>query len=278
MSVKARDIPLPRKLADGSFDSRDFESWMRNVYGKFSSINNFVNDVLNAGDGITLTFDDTNNTLEVKTTVSLPASTATGDIIYANDTPAWDVLTGNTSGTLKYLAQTGDGSNSAAPEWVEIASSTLPTMSSATLRGLITDETGSGLAVFNTSPTLVTPILGVAAATSINKLTITAPATGSTLTIADGKTLTANNTLILSGTDGETLTLTKGLTVTTNAGTLAFNAAGKTLTIELDSLVNQDLTTDSSPTFATVKLSGLTDGKIPYHVDDATGLADSPLY
>lgn len=38
------------------------------------------------------------------------------------------------------------------------------------------------------------------------------------------------------------------------------------------------LTTGSSPVFVTVKLSGLTDGYIPYHVADATGLADSPIW
>lgn len=40
----------------------------------------------------------------------------------------------------------------------------------------------------------------------------------------------------------------------------------------------QDLSTAASPTFATVKLSGLTDGYIPYHVADATGLANSGLF
>jgi hypothetical protein len=39
-----------------------------------------------------------------------------------------------------------------------------------------------------------------------NKVTITAPATGATLTIADGKTLTANNSLTFSGTDATTMT------------------------------------------------------------------------
>lgn len=56
------------------------------------------------------------------------------------------------------------------------------------------------------SPTLVTPTLGVATATSINKVALTAPATGSTLTIADGKTLTANNSITLAGTDSTTMT------------------------------------------------------------------------
>ena len=57
-----------------------------------------------------------------------------------------------------------------------------------------------------TNPTMTTPTLGVAAATSVNKVAITAPATSATLTIADGKTLTANNTLTLAGTDSTTMT------------------------------------------------------------------------
>ncbi|MEN9362945.1 MAG: Invertebrate iridescent virus 22, partial [Bacteroidota bacterium] len=71
----------------------------------------------------------------------------------------------------------------------------------------IASQTGTGTTfVMDTSPSLVTPSLGVATATSINKVTITAPASGSTLTIADGKTLTANNSLTLAGTDGKTMT------------------------------------------------------------------------
>jgi len=81
---------------------------------------------------------------------------------------------------------------------------TLPTSGTVTALGNTT--TGSGNIVLATSPSLTTPTLGVASATSINKVTITAPATGSTLTIADGKTLTVNNTLTLSGTDSTTMT------------------------------------------------------------------------
>lgn len=74
----------------------------------------------------------------------------------------------------------------------------------ATLLG----QTSSGTAglVGTTSPTLITPTLGVASATSINKVALTAPATGSTLTILDGKTLTVNNTIVLAGTDAQTYT------------------------------------------------------------------------
>jgi hypothetical protein len=56
------------------------------------------------------------------------------------------------------------------------------------------------------SPSFTTPDLGVATATSVNKLTITAPATSATFTIANGKTLTASNTLTLAGTDSTTMT------------------------------------------------------------------------
>lgn len=67
--------------------------------------------------------------------------------------------------------------------------------------------TGSGTVLaLATGATLVTPTLGVATATSINKMAITAPATSSTLAVADGKTLTASNTLTLAGTDSTTMT------------------------------------------------------------------------
>lgn len=59
---------------------------------------------------------------------------------------------------------------------------------------------------FWNSPTLVTPTLGVATATSVNKVAITAPAAAATLTIANGKTFTVNNSLALTGTDATTLT------------------------------------------------------------------------
>jgi hypothetical protein len=67
------------------------------------------------------------------------------------------------------------------------------------------------------SPTLVTPVLGVATATSVNKVAITAPATSATLTIADTKTLTVSNDATVSGTntgddDDETITITDNTT------------------------------------------------------------------
>lgn len=73
---------------------------------------------------------------------------------------------------------------------------------SAGLLAALSDETGTGLAVFNTSPTLITPILGVATATSINGLTITT--SSGTLTVANN----ASASLLTSGNFALTLTST----------------------------------------------------------------------
>lgn len=129
----------------------------------------------------------------------------------------------------------------------------LATPSSANLAAAVTDETGSGALVLATSPTLVTPVLGVAAATSINKLAITAPATSATLAIADGKTLTVSNTMTLTGTDstsydldsiGSAVTLLTAV-ATTSGTSKDFNipAGAKEITIS----------------FAGVSLSGTSD-------------------
>ena len=82
----------------------------------------------------------------------------------------------------------------------------LGTPSSANLRTAVTDETGTGALVFANTPTLITPVLGVATATSVNKMAITAPATSSTLAVADGKTFTVNHSITLAGTDTTTMT------------------------------------------------------------------------
>lgn len=76
----------------------------------------------------------------------------------------------------------------------------LATPSSANLAAAVTDETGTGAAVFATSPTLVTPTLGVATATSVNAVTLAA---GSLSVALHGGSLPAsgsNNTFLGYGT------------------------------------------------------------------------------
>lgn len=113
---------------------------------------------------------------------------------------------------------------------VALTSGTLAQFAATTssqLAGVISDETGSGALVFATSPTLVTPILGVATATSINNVTITAPASSATLTIANGKTLTANASITLAGTDASVLSLAGNLT-TAGAFAITFTSTATT--------------------------------------------------
>lgn len=97
-------------------------------------------------------------------------------------------------------------------------------------------STGTGNVVRATSPTLTTPSIGAASATSVNKVAITQPTNNATLTIADGKTLTANASLTFNGTDSTTMTFPStsatmaGLGIAnafTNANTFT-NASGQT--------------------------------------------------
>lgn len=64
-------------------------------------------------------------------------------------------------------------------------------------------------------------VTGNATVGTLNKITFTQPATSATLTIINGKTLTASNTLTFSGTDGSTLNVGTGGTL----GTAAYTAA-----------------------------------------------------
>ena len=105
-----------------------------------------------------------------------------------------------------------------------------------------------------TSPTLTTPTLGVASATSINKLTITAPATSATLTVANSKTLSVSNTLTFTGTDASSVAFGTGGTVAYTANKLSVFAA--TTSAELAGVISDEtgsgaLVFATSPTFTT---------------------------
>jgi len=112
-------------------------------------------------------------------------------------------LTTGVTGTLP-IANGGTGTTSTTfTNLTTNVTGTLPVANGGTG---VTSSTGTVAVVLSTSPTLVTPVLGVATATSVNKVALTAPATSATITIADGKTLTASNSLTLAGTDATTMT------------------------------------------------------------------------
>lgn len=136
--------------------------------------------------------------------------------------------------------------------------------------------TGTGTVVaMKTSPVFVTPTLGVASATTINKITLTTPATGSTLTIIDGKTLTINKTMSFTAADDtgvytlptgtKTLLATDGAgtsltgipyTITGTANQVIASAGTGNITLSLP----QSIATSSTPQFARLGLGQAADG------------------
>ena len=84
----------------------------------------------------------------------------------------------------------------------------LGTPSSANLRSAVTDETGTGALVFANTPTLVTPVLGVATATSI----ATGPIFGTIQSLSGpgAVNITALTTAFTSTAAGNALTLANG--------------------------------------------------------------------
>lgn len=163
------------------------------------------------------------------TTASNLAGGAAGSVPYQSGANATTFLS---IGTAAQVLQVNAGAT--APEWVS--------------------STGTGNVVRASSPTLTTPTLGVATVTSVNKVAITAPATSATLTIADGKTLTASNTLTFTGTDSSSIAFGTGGTVTYTSNNLSVFAA--TTSAQLAGVISDEtgsgsLVFGTSPTLAT---------------------------
>jgi hypothetical protein len=111
-----------------------------------------------------------------------------------------------------------------------------------------------------TNPTLTTPTLGAATATTINGLAISQVVSG-TLTIANNKTFTCNNTLTFSGTDASTVGFGTGGTVVYTTNNLSVFQS--TTSAQLRGVLSDETGTGvavfgTSPTFTTSVLTGST--------------------
>ena len=130
--------------------------------------------------------------------------------------------------------------------------------SSTNFRSVLTDETGTGSAVFATSPTLVTPVLGVATGTSLT-------ATGtivSTGTAGVGYATGAGGTVaqITSRTTGVTLDKTSGaITLVSAAGSAtaaSFTVTNSTVAATDVIILNQKSGTDLYDLLVTAVAAG----------------------
>jgi len=101
----------------------------------------------------------------------------------------------------------------------------LTTPSSANLRAALTDETGTGAAVFATSPTLATPVIGAATGTSLslsgfNAVSAAAPTIASATTIAPTTPI-----VFVSGTTA-IVNITAAAPISTGGGTITLIPTG----------------------------------------------------
>lgn len=256
------------------------------------AVDDRVSNLLTTGSGIGLTYNDSANTLSVAVT-GIPSSLVTNfassvnslidsavstsivagsgvDIVYNSGNNTLTVSSALTAGSgLSLSHSSGNYTISLSDPTIQLADVTdlsvparnfLLTPSSSNLKTLVANtNTGSGALVFASGATLISPTLGVASATSINKLTITAPATSATLTVADGKTLTASNSLTFTGTDSSSVAFGAGGTVVYTSNKLS--ALSATSSSELAGVISDETGTGSlvfanNPTMSGVTVNG----------------------
>jgi hypothetical protein len=101
----------------------------------------------------------------------------------------------------------------------------LATPSSANLRTALTDETGTGSAVFATTPTLVTPVLGAATGTSISLSSFSAVSAAAP-TIASATTIAPTTPIaFVSGTTA-VVNITAAAPISTGGGAITLIPTG----------------------------------------------------
>ena len=120
----------------------------------------------------------TGTSLSVSGQLTSTVATGTAPFVVTSTTPVANLSIGGNAATVTTNANLTGAISSTGN------ATSLGSFTSANLATALSDETGTGVAVLATSPTLVTPVLGVATATSINSTTIP---TSKTLVVTSDK-------------------------------------------------------------------------------------------
>ena len=212
---------------------------------------------LNLTNALGISYGGTGQTTASAAFNALSPITSTGDLIIGNGTNSATRLA---IGANNYVLT----SNGTTAVWAATSSTMvypgagIPN-STGSAWGTSYSTTGSGTVVaLATSPSFTTPTLGVASATSINKVAITAPATSATLTIADGKTATFSNSITFAGTDSTTMTFpstSDSITAATNTQTLTNKRINPRVTSAASTTSPLAWTSDSNDEYAYTALA-----------------------
>jgi hypothetical protein len=172
-------------------------------------------------------------------------------------------MNNNDINEIKTAVFQGSSSGNTTVIATAIAGTTTLTLPAATdtLVGKDTTDTLTNKTL--TSPTLTTPSLGVATATSINKVAITAPASAATLTIPDGVTLTG------PASSGTAMTLGNTETVT---GVKTFGSAGAVGRLKVAGTTSGAVTLDATAIAGTGTLT------LPAATDTLVGKATTDTF